>query len=55
MEAAKLAIEEAARATDALIVGEAMRIARLAFDRILGRAATEDMLDTLFSRFCIGK
>jgi len=55
MEAAKLAIEEAARATDALIVGEAMRTARLAFDRILGRAATEDMLDTLFSRFCIGK
>lgn len=38
-----------------LIVGEKMRLARVSFDRITGRASTEDMLDALFGRFCIGK
>lgn len=47
---------EAARALgDPLLIAEELRRARLAFDRLTGRAATEDMLDTLFSRFCIGK
>ncbi len=41
--------------TNLLIVGENLRIARTAFDRLLGRAGVEDMLDTLFGRFCIGK
>ncbi|MBX7536568.1 tRNA uridine-5-carboxymethylaminomethyl(34) synthesis GTPase MnmE [Qipengyuania sp. GH1] len=41
--------------TDALIVGEYLRLARLGLDRILGRNSTEDMLDSLFGRFCIGK
>ena len=40
---------------DPLIVAEHLRLARSAFDRLTGRAATEDMLDALFSRFCIGK
>ena len=40
---------------DLLIQAESLRRARLAFDRLLGRASTEDMLDTLFGRFCIGK
>ena len=40
---------------DPLIVAEHLRIARLAFDSLLGQATTEDMLDTLFARFCIGK
>jgi tRNA modification GTPase len=40
---------------DALLVAEQLRLARLAFDRLTGRAATEDMLDALFGRFCIGK
>ncbi|RNJ64306.1 MAG: tRNA uridine-5-carboxymethylaminomethyl(34) synthesis GTPase MnmE [Porphyrobacter sp. IPPAS B-1204] len=51
--------EEAVRAaehlTDPLLVAEELRRARLAFDRLIGRATTEDMLDTLFGRFCIGK
>lgn len=51
--------EEALRAarglSDALLVAEELRRARLAFDRLIGRATTEDMLDTLFGRFCIGK
>jgi tRNA modification GTPase len=40
---------------DALLLAEQLRLARLAFDRLTGRAATEDMLDALFGRFCIGK
>ena len=40
---------------DPLLVAEELRRARVAFDRLIGRATTEDMLDTLFGRFCIGK
>ena len=41
--------------TDLLLIGEDLRSARVAFDRLIGRTTTEDMLDTLFGRFCIGK
>ena len=41
--------------TDALLVAESLRLARVAFDALLGRTTTEDMLDALFGRFCIGK
>lgn len=41
--------------TELLLVAEELRQARLAFDALTGRAATEDMLDSLFGRFCIGK
>ncbi len=40
---------------DLLILGENLRVCRSAFDRLVGRSGTEDMLDTLFGRFCIGK
>lgn len=40
---------------DLLLVAEHLRLARLAFDRLLGNTGTEDMLDALFGRFCIGK
>ena len=40
---------------DPLLLAEGLRQARLAFDRLVGRSATEDMLDALFGRFCIGK
>lgn len=40
---------------DLLVVAEQLRTARVAFDRLVGRATTEDMLDALFGRFCIGK
>lgn len=40
---------------DLLLIGEELRRARLAFDRLVGRSTTEDMLDALFGRFCIGK
>lgn len=40
---------------DLLLSAEKLRLARVAFDRLIGRASTEDMLDALFGRFCIGK
>ena len=40
---------------DPLLLAEHCRLARVAFDRLVGRTATEDMLDMLFARFCIGK
>ncbi len=40
---------------DPLIFAEQLRAARAALDRMTGRAGTEDMLDALFGRFCIGK
>jgi tRNA modification GTPase len=56
------ALHEAARALqsaedeiDPLLVAESLRLARVAFDALLGRTTTEDMLDALFGRFCIGK
>lgn len=41
--------------SDILLTAESLRIARLAFQRLTGRAGVEDMLDTLFGRFCLGK
>lgn len=49
------ALGAAAALRDPLLIAEELRRARLAFDRLIGRATTEDMLDTLFGRFCIGK
>jgi tRNA modification GTPase len=52
---ARDALSAASTADDWLIVGEHLRLARLALDALSGRAHTEDMLDTLFGRFCVGK
>jgi tRNA modification GTPase len=41
--------------SNALLLAESLRAARLAFDRLTGAAGTESMLDALFGRFCIGK
>ena len=41
--------------TDPLLVAENLRHARLGFDALVGRTSTEDVLDALFGRFCIGK
>lgn len=40
---------------DPLLAAESLRLARRALDGLAGRAGTEDMLDALFGRFCIGK
>jgi tRNA modification GTPase len=40
---------------DYLIIAEHLRMARKALDEITGKSSTEDMLDGLFGKFCIGK
>ena len=52
---AAAAIGDASCATDWLIVGENLRVARLSLDALTGRAHTEDLLDNIFGAFCIGK
>lgn len=52
---ARVALSGAASVNDPLLIAEELRNARLAFDRLIGRATTEDMLDALFGRFCVGK
>lgn len=49
------AVRDASGAHDPLLVAEHLRLARVALDRLVGRSGTEDMLDGLFARFCIGK
>ena len=55
LEEAQGALARASGATDIVTVAEDLRLARGAFDRLTGRAGIEDVLDALFSRFCLGK
>ncbi|HMI19933.1 MAG TPA: tRNA uridine-5-carboxymethylaminomethyl(34) synthesis GTPase MnmE [Sphingomonas sp.] len=55
IDEARREILTAAERGDLLLVAEHLRQARVALDRITGRAGVEDMLDALFGRFCIGK
>ena len=48
-------LREVEIATDPVLASESLRQARVALDSITGRAGIEDMLATLFGRFCIGK
>ena len=48
-------LQAASASTDLLIIAEDLRLARGAIDALTGQASTEDMLDRLFSGFCIGK
>lgn len=52
---ARDALFHARQDSDPLLTAEHLRLARFAFDALVGRATTEDMLDALFGRFCIGK
>lgn len=49
------AVTAAAALPDPLLAAEELRLARQSLDRLVGRVGTEDMLDALFGRFCIGK
>jgi tRNA modification GTPase len=40
---------------DIVVLAEQLRQAIRAFDRLTGRQGTEDVLDALFGRFCLGK
>jgi tRNA modification GTPase len=48
-------LDAATRVSDPILIAEHLRTARIALDRITGKAGVEDMLDALFGRFCIGK
>lgn len=48
-------LRAAAAVQEVVLVAENLRAARLAFDRLTGRAGVEDVLDALFGRFCLGK
>lgn len=52
---AEVALAAATVESDSLLLAENLRLARVSFDALLGRTTTEDMLDALFGRFCIGK
>jgi len=49
------ALVRASGLSDPVLTAEELRNARLAVDRISGRAGVEDLLDALFGRFCLGK
>jgi len=49
------ALSEGAALSDDILIGESLRASLAALDEITGRAATEAVLDELFSGFCIGK
>jgi tRNA modification GTPase len=55
IEQAAEAFASAGGQKDLVILAEGLRAARTAFDRLTGRAGVEDVLDALFSRFCLGK
>lgn len=52
---AEAALRGAAQVSDPLLIAEELRTGRVSLDQLIGRATTEDMLDALFGRFCIGK
>ena len=55
IEIAAYASGLAAKELEIVLVAEHLRAARAAFDRLTGRAGVENLLDALFSRFCLGK
>lgn len=55
LEQAVRSLDAAQEKLDPLLLAEDLREARVAFDRLIGRSGTEDVLDALFGRFCIGK
>ncbi len=52
---AQVSLHQISEVQDYLIIAEQLRLARAALDALTGRASTEDMLDSLFGKFCIGK
>ena len=52
---AELSLRDAALAPEPVLRAEVLRTAVHAFGRIAGRVGVDDVLDRIFSRFCIGK
>ena len=55
LEEARSSLAAIAGSSEVEIVAEGLRTARSAFDRLTGRTGVEDLLDSLFGRFCLGK
>ena len=55
LEDAAIALSACCDSADWLIIAENLRQARLALDALTGRAHTEDLLDNIFGKFCVGK
>ena len=55
LEQAVSALQRAAGAGEAALAAEELRLAATALGRLTGRVDVEDILDAIFSRFCIGK
>lgn len=55
LTSAAAALAEAGQLKDPLLVAENLRLARAAFDALLGQTGTEEVLDAVFGRFCLGK
>ena len=55
IRAGAASLADAAAMRDPLLVAENLRVTRVAFDNLLGNTSTEDVLDAVFGRFCIGK
>lgn len=48
-------IRAAGSESELILAAERLRAAGRCFDRVVGAAGTEEMLDALFARFCVGK
>jgi len=55
LEDAAIALSACGDSADWLIIAENLRQARRALDALTGRAQTEDLLDNIFGKFCVGK
>ena len=55
LEDAAIALSACGDSADWLIIAENLRQARLELDALTGRAHTEDLLDNIFGKFCVGK
>lgn len=55
LAAARSALTSAGSTSVIELVAEDLRFARAAFDQLTGSAGTENVLDALFGRFCLGK
>jgi len=55
ISACAAALAACSESDDWLIIAENLRLARRSLDALTGRAHTEELLDTLFGKFCVGK
>jgi tRNA modification GTPase len=55
LRSARDALQRVGNQGDFVLQAEDLRVARKMFDRLTGQAGVEDLLDSLFGRFCLGK